>query len=78
MFERIGDVLPQFRIYERLFSNHERLVQALSVVYVDILKFCTDAKAVFRKGRRSTGMHGTFLWSRFNCFNICWRQPEMS
>lgn len=61
MFERIGDVLPQFRVYDRLFSNQERLVQALSVVYVDILKFCTNAKAVFRKGRRSAGMHRTFL-----------------
>ncbi|SLM35735.1 P-loop containing nucleoside triphosphate hydrolase [Lasallia pustulata] len=70
MFERIGDVLPQFRIYERLFSNHERLVQALSVVYVDILKFCTDAKAVFRKGRRSTVVNLNvamkLLWKPFD------------
>ena len=41
------------RVYERLFPNHERLVQALSVVYVDIVKFCVQAKAVFRKGRRA-------------------------
>jgi hypothetical protein len=56
MFVRIGDVLPRFRVYEKLFPSHERLVQALSVVYVDILRFCTDAKAIFRKAKRPSGM----------------------
>lgn len=55
MFERIGDVLPRFRAYERLFPNNERLVQSLSVVYLDILKFCSDVKTVFRRGKRSSG-----------------------
>ena len=53
MFARIGDVLPRFRTYERLFSNHERLIQALSVAYLDVITFCTDAKAVFRHGKSS-------------------------
>ena len=69
MFVSIGDVLPQFRVYEKLFSNHERLVQALSEVYVDILKFCTDAKAVFRKGGRpfvsNFGIASKLLWKPF-------------
>lgn len=50
MFVRIGDLLPRFRVYENLFPSHERLVQALSVVYVDVLTFCTEAKVVFRRG----------------------------
>ena len=50
MFARIGDVLPRFRTYERLFSNHESLIQALSMAYLDIITFCTNAKAVFRRG----------------------------
>ena len=56
MLERIGDILPRFRAYERLFPNNERLVQSLSMVYVDILGFCSDIKAVFRRGKRSAGM----------------------
>jgi hypothetical protein len=51
MFARIGDVLPRFRDYERLFPNHERLLQALSTVYVDIMKFCVKAKGVFRQAK---------------------------
>lgn len=50
MFARIGDVLPRFRTYEKLFSDHERLIQALSVAYLDVIIFCTNAKAVFRRG----------------------------
>ena len=48
MFARIGDVLPRFRTYEKLFSNYERLIEALSIAYLDIITFCSDAKAVFR------------------------------
>ena len=53
MFARIGDVLPRFKTYERLFSNHQTLIQALSMAYLDIITFCTTAKAVFRRGQRS-------------------------
>ncbi|CAD6575359.1 MAG: hypothetical protein ASARMPREDX12_007236 [Alectoria sarmentosa] len=67
MFARIGDILPRFRTYERLFSNHERLIQALSVAYLDIIVFCTDAKAVFRRGKSKTTLKVTFklLWKPF-------------
>lgn len=51
MFKCIGEILPWFRSYERLFSNHKGLVLALSIVYVDILRFCYDAKAVFRQAK---------------------------
>lgn len=54
MFTRIGDVLPRFRVYERLFFNHERLVQSLSLAYVDVISFCSKCKAVFRHGQRSS------------------------
>ena len=55
MFSRISDVLPRLRVYEQLFTDHERLVQAISAVYLDILKFCADAKNVFRRPKRSIG-----------------------
>lgn len=70
MFARIGDVLPRFRVYEKLFPGHEQLVQSLSIVYLDIIKFCTDAKAVFRQGRRPflTNFKAGFklLWKPFD------------
>lgn len=53
MFARIGDVLPRFQVYEKLFPGHQRLTYALSMAYVDIIVFCSDAKAVFRRGRAS-------------------------
>lgn len=70
MFTRIGDVLPRFKTYERLFSNHDQLIEALSKAYLDILKFCYDAKAVFRRGQRlsKTTLRITFklLWKPFD------------
>lgn len=55
MFERIGDILPRFRAYERLFPDNERLLHTLSVIYVDILRFCHDTKAVFRRSKHPSG-----------------------
>ncbi|KAL8970187.1 MAG: hypothetical protein Q9183_001637 [Haloplaca sp. 2 TL-2023] len=69
MFARIGDVLPRFRVYENLFPSHERLIRALSIVYVDILTFCTGAKAVFRHERRPSrinlGIFAKLTWKPF-------------
>lgn len=53
MFNRISDLLPRLRIYEQLFPNHESLVQALSVVYLDVLKFCSDTKIMFRRTKHA-------------------------
>ena len=69
MFARIGDVLPRFQVYEKLFRNHERLIHALCVAYVDIIVFCSDAKAVFRRGQRvsltSLKVGFKLLWKPF-------------
>ena len=54
MLARIGDILPRFRLYEVLFSSYEQLVQALSASYFEILRFCVEAKAVFRRGKKSS------------------------
>ncbi|KAM0801847.1 hypothetical protein BDR22DRAFT_804454 [Usnea florida] len=53
MFNRISDLLPRLRIYEKLFSAHESLVHALSLVYLDVLTFCSDAKAMFRRSKQA-------------------------
>ncbi|KAL9079932.1 MAG: hypothetical protein Q9157_001224 [Trypethelium eluteriae] len=47
MFSRIGDNLPRFRVFELLFPSHERLLMALSDVYLDLLNFCVEAKETF-------------------------------
>ena len=62
MFNRISDLLPQLRIYEQLFPTHERLVQSLSKIYFDVLKFCSDAKAVIRQPKRAML---TSVWKPF-------------
>ena len=54
MFAQIGDLLPRLRIYERLFRDHERVIQALSAIYCDILQFCADAKTSLRRSKRAT------------------------
>ena len=36
-------------MYQALFPSHGRLLQAISVVYLDIIIFCMEAKAAFRK-----------------------------
>ena len=54
MFIDIGEVLPRLHVYERLFPRHERLVQALSVIYCDLVRFCSDAKHALRRVKRSS------------------------
>ncbi len=62
MFSRISDLLPRLRVYEQLFTNHERLVQSLSAIYLDILQFCTDAKTMFRRAKHAML---TLVWKPF-------------
>ncbi|KAK6502864.1 hypothetical protein TWF481_007904 [Arthrobotrys musiformis] len=52
MFERIGDVLPRFDSYAKLFPSQAYLLHALSLVYLDILLFCAASKQVFLEGRK--------------------------
>lgn len=53
MFNRISDALPRLRVYLQLFPDHQRLVHVISLVYWDILRFCSDAKRMFRKPKIS-------------------------
>ncbi|KAH7397433.1 hypothetical protein BKA66DRAFT_241811 [Pyrenochaeta sp. MPI-SDFR-AT-0127] len=53
MLAQIGDVLPRFRIYQILFSNHERLLVALSSAFLDVLGFCITTKEFFTRAKRS-------------------------
>jgi hypothetical protein len=55
MLSRIGDVLPRFHAYGRLFRTHEHVRHALSMVYLDIITFCSDAKRVFQEARKQRG-----------------------
>ena len=57
MLAKIGDVIPRFQIYERLFPSHLhlRLTQALSNAYLDVLRFCFVVKRAFRKATWNAG-----------------------
>lgn len=63
MFFDIGEVLPRLHVYERLFPGHERLVQALSVIYCDLIHFCSDAKHALRRVKPSSL---TRPWKKFD------------
>lgn len=54
MLERIGDVLPRCQVYHNLFPTNSKLLQAISVAYVDVILFCWTAKKAFRKMNKST------------------------
>lgn len=41
--------LARFRIYEKLFQKHARVLHSLSSVYLDIIEFCMQARSVFQK-----------------------------
>ena len=54
MLTRIGDNLPRCQIYQSLFPSHGRLLQAISVVYLNVIHFCLEAKMIFRKLKKSS------------------------
>lgn len=54
MLERIGDVLPRCQVYQNLFSINSKLLQAISIAYIDVIHFCWTAKKAFRKMKKST------------------------
>ena len=54
MLARIGDILPRCQVYQNLFPSNERLLQAISVAYLDVIDFCWTAKNIFRKMKKST------------------------
>ncbi|PVH79019.1 hypothetical protein DL98DRAFT_421132 [Cadophora sp. DSE1049] len=53
---RIGDVLPRFRDYERIYSRekHQRLTQALSNAYLDIIVLCTQFRKTILEQKSSS------------------------
>ena len=54
MLERIGDVLPKCQVFQNLFPTNKKLLQVISIAYVDIIHFCWTAKKTFRKMKKST------------------------
>ena len=48
----IGDELQPFQKHKSLFTNQDRLRQALYDAYLEIIDFCTDAKNAFLKAKR--------------------------
>jgi hypothetical protein len=50
MLHFINQQLPQWSIYESLFPTHKRVSLAVSNAFLDVLRFCAQAKAVLRKG----------------------------
>ncbi|KAH7348858.1 hypothetical protein BKA65DRAFT_550923 [Rhexocercosporidium sp. MPI-PUGE-AT-0058] len=52
---RIGDVLPRFRDYQRIYGRqkHQRLTQALSNAYLDIIVLCTQFRKTIREQKSS-------------------------
>ncbi|KAH7372281.1 hypothetical protein BKA66DRAFT_551263 [Pyrenochaeta sp. MPI-SDFR-AT-0127] len=53
MLAQIGDILPRFRIYQVLFKKEERLLVALTDVFLDVLNFCVLAKNFFTQAKKS-------------------------
>lgn len=83
MFAQIGRVLPRLRMYEHLFLEHEPLLLALSDAYLDIIRFCIDAKKVFLKAKKTsaaTSLACKILWRpfqrRFNEYILHFQQHQ--
>ncbi|KAG4436826.1 hypothetical protein IFR05_007675 [Cadophora sp. M221] len=53
---RIGDVLPRFQDYERIYGRekHQRLTQALSNAYLDIIVLCAQFRKTIHEQKSST------------------------
>jgi hypothetical protein len=52
VYEELGEQLPQFKDYEKLFGNDARVREILACIYTDILDFHKRALKVF--SRRGT------------------------
>jgi hypothetical protein len=56
MFAHIGDNLPRFRVFQKLFSRHERLLASISNAYLDVIAFCVEVKELFIKARKTSSI----------------------
>ncbi len=84
-FDKIIDMLclietklPRFRVYEKLFDKHARVLHSLSLVYLDILEFCMQARSVFRtrdEGGR-TGSRRFFSFGSQQGVKALWKPFE--
>ncbi|KAL8821118.1 MAG: hypothetical protein Q9191_007378 [Dirinaria sp. TL-2023a] len=70
MLAQIGQVVPRFQIYERLFPSHLRLTQALATAYLDVIVFCTTVKAVFKRAKRHSMVNLRIL------LKVAWRTVD--
>ena len=70
ILSKIGDVVPRFRVCEHLYPDRLELVQALAAFYLDILQFCTTAKAAFQKAKYKSVVNARIL------LNLSWRPVE--
>ncbi|KAH6684268.1 hypothetical protein B0J14DRAFT_572528 [Halenospora varia] len=54
-FGRIGDLLPRFRDYQRIFDGEKylRLTHAISTAYLDIIVLCTEFTRLLRGHEKS-------------------------
>ncbi|KAI9788101.1 MAG: hypothetical protein M1816_007233 [Peltula sp. TS41687] len=53
MLCQIENALTRFRLYEKLFQRHTRMLHTLSLVYFDIIEFCMQAREVFRRAEKN-------------------------
>ncbi|KAH6629410.1 hypothetical protein C7974DRAFT_185964 [Boeremia exigua] len=53
MLSEIGEELPRYCVLQKVYSNHEALLVAISSVYLEVLQFCVATKEFFLRARRS-------------------------
>ncbi|RDW62396.1 hypothetical protein BP6252_11829 [Coleophoma cylindrospora] len=56
MFGRIGDILPRFRDFQKIFDvqKYQRFNQALAAAYLDIIVLCTEFRTLLQDQKKST------------------------
>lgn len=64
MLQQIGDALPRFQAYEKLFQSHAPLQEALLSMYTEVISFVASAKNVFSKS--SFRLFARVLWKSFD------------
>lgn len=64
MLQQIGDTLPRFQAYEKLFQSHAPLQEALLSMYAEVISFVASAKNVFSKS--SFRLFARVLWKSFD------------
>ncbi|TVY59373.1 hypothetical protein LCER1_G001100 [Lachnellula cervina] len=55
VFSRIGDILPRFRDYQRIFNGkkHQRFTLSMSKAYLDIITLCTEFSTLLQGQNKS-------------------------